>query len=255
VSLVLTGAHTQYLTRVQGMPESTIKKLNKMIDNHIHAKRGERKSNTISIEQLQRPIEEGGLGVLNIPARNDTIELMRLKQYLRPDGLRPIWAYLADLILAECAAKKYKGVGTQALRNQFIQNWNSNLKNSAMPDSLKRMIRAARKHQVQFAPEILNKELRLNVDIWFHPEIEGRTPAYKDRWSRCQKETHAIQTVNDMRNHAQKNEYHEHTPNDENCGCPHCFQDRADGCEMPNECRQSALQKLSKLKIEWRPET
>ncbi|KAH6917578.1 hypothetical protein BKA70DRAFT_1044897, partial [Coprinopsis sp. MPI-PUGE-AT-0042] len=180
---------------------------------------------------------------------------MRLKQYLRPDGLRPIWAYLADLILAECAAKKYKGVGVQALRNQFIQNWNSNLKNSAMPDSLRRMIKAARKHQVQFTPETLNKELQLNVDIWFHPEIEGRAPVYKDRWSRCQKETHAIQTVNDMRNHAQKNEYHEHTPNDENCGCPHCFQDRADGCEIPDECRRNTLQKLSKLKLEWRPET
>ncbi|KAH6902972.1 hypothetical protein BKA70DRAFT_1024567, partial [Coprinopsis sp. MPI-PUGE-AT-0042] len=249
----IVGAHTQYLTRVQGMPARTVKKLEKMMDNFVFAKRGEKKQNTIGIKQLRRPVDEGGLGLLDIEARNDAIELMRLKQYLRPDGLRPIWAYLADLILADCAVEKYKkAVGT----NQFVQSWSSNIRSKAMPTSLSRMIRAARRHKVQFAPEMMNLELKQNVDYWYHPHPSGtRAPLYNDKWGKCQRNVHALQSVSDMRNHTRKNEYHDHTLNDEDCGCPLCFQDRADGCENPSKCRQNAILKLSKLGINWRPET
>jgi hypothetical protein len=71
----------------------------------------------IALENLHRPIEEGGLDLIDIKARNDAIELTWLKDYLDFSPSRPVWAKITDLIID---ASMPQGPNTQARINTFL---------------------------------------------------------------------------------------------------------------------------------------
>lgn len=86
----------QFLTKAQGMPTNIEETLTKMARDFIWEGSTKRK---IALENLQRPIEEGGLNLLDIQARNDAIEITWLKTYLDFSPTRPTWAKITDLII------------------------------------------------------------------------------------------------------------------------------------------------------------
>lgn len=51
---------------------------------------------------------KGGKKVLDIEARNEAIELMKLKRYLSSDEQRPAWAFIADVLFAKNARENLK---------------------------------------------------------------------------------------------------------------------------------------------------
>jgi hypothetical protein len=53
----------------------------------------------ITLENLQTPINEGGLNLIDIRVRNDAIEIMWLKTYLNFSPSCPTWAKITDLII------------------------------------------------------------------------------------------------------------------------------------------------------------
>ncbi|EIW59708.1 uncharacterized protein TRAVEDRAFT_121245, partial [Trametes versicolor FP-101664 SS1] len=80
------GGRTQFLAKAQGMPKSVESVITRMVadfiwngDKHPH----------VSRDTLYAPASEGGLNVLNIGARNDAIDIMRLKDYLNMTETRP----------------------------------------------------------------------------------------------------------------------------------------------------------------------
>ncbi|KAF8981933.1 hypothetical protein BDQ17DRAFT_1262602, partial [Cyathus striatus] len=70
----IISSHTQYLTRAQGMPPSILTTLSKLMDNFVFNKKGNTIHNSIGINILQLPIEEGGQNLLDINIRNTAIE-------------------------------------------------------------------------------------------------------------------------------------------------------------------------------------
>lgn len=69
----VVGGHTQFLTKAQGMPAKIEKGFTKMIQDFMWE---EDSSPQIALDALQRPIEEGGLNLLDLEARNEAIEIM-----------------------------------------------------------------------------------------------------------------------------------------------------------------------------------
>ena len=57
----------------------------------------------MALEHLSKPIEDGGLNILDIRARNEAIEMMRLKSYLDLTPSRPAWATVTDLLINAAA--------------------------------------------------------------------------------------------------------------------------------------------------------
>jgi len=80
------GGHTQFLTQVQGMPDAVEKALMKIATTFIWDNDS---SPRIALHMLQRPLEEGGLNLLNINTRNEAIDIMWLKTYLNFTQTRP----------------------------------------------------------------------------------------------------------------------------------------------------------------------
>ncbi|KAM5543385.1 hypothetical protein V8D89_002970, partial [Ganoderma adspersum] len=94
---MIVGGMTQFLTDVQRMPESVQRRLTKIIRNYIW----DDKHNTpVGMEHLYLPKNRGGLGLLDLEARNEAIDIMWLKAYLDFGESRQLWAYLADDLLA-----------------------------------------------------------------------------------------------------------------------------------------------------------
>ncbi|KAI9064311.1 hypothetical protein FKP32DRAFT_1557020, partial [Trametes sanguinea] len=72
------AGRTQFLAKAQGMPESILKRLQRMMAAFLW----NGKAPTVAVETLHTPVSAGGLGLLNLKHRNDAIELLWLKHYL-----------------------------------------------------------------------------------------------------------------------------------------------------------------------------
>ncbi|KAF6745107.1 hypothetical protein DFP72DRAFT_776231, partial [Ephemerocybe angulata] len=77
----IVGSFTQYLTRVQGMPEATVRTLEKIIDDFVFNKNGARINNAVAIATLKAPLHEGGFKLIDLRSRNEAIALMILQRY------------------------------------------------------------------------------------------------------------------------------------------------------------------------------
>ena len=75
----------------------------------------------MALEYLYKPIDEGGLNILNISARNEAIEIIWLKSYLDITPSRPAWAIVTNLLINAAAPP---GTSVIARINTFTQSWN-----------------------------------------------------------------------------------------------------------------------------------
>lgn len=89
---MMVGGQTQYMSNVQGTPDSVEKEIIKIIRNFAW----DDKRASINLQMLYQPIDKGGLGFLDIQSRNEAINIMWLKRYLTFGDDRPTWAYVAD---------------------------------------------------------------------------------------------------------------------------------------------------------------
>ncbi|OSD02736.1 hypothetical protein PYCCODRAFT_1344237, partial [Trametes coccinea BRFM310] len=87
---MVVGGLTQFLADVQSLPKTSIQKLEKAIRKYIW---GENRIPPVKMEQLYMPWTSGGLGILDLQARNEAINIMWLRSYLMTDEQRPTWAF------------------------------------------------------------------------------------------------------------------------------------------------------------------
>ena len=242
------GGRTQYLTRVQGMPGSVLKRLTKITQNFVW--NGEKPM--IKADTLQSNILEGGKKILNIHARNDAIELMKCKTYLNFGKDRPEWALIADRLIANCITDTQK-IDRSSAVNIFLQTWTVNTnKKSKLPASLLSMLQVAKAYGITIDPPLPHPDLAKVMPIWHHT---GTDPAKRSRnnyyWARCHRETHKISTVGDMYNYVYK------TPPQhllcKNCACQACRHARQLGCTNPKLCRMEGRRILDTLLEKWLP--
>ena len=114
----IIGGHTQFLAKAQGMPTHIENAITKMTQDFIW---DESTSPRMALEHLYRPLEEGGLSILNISARNEAIELTWLKSYLNLTPTRATWTIVTDLLINAVAPP---GTSAIARINAFTQAWN-----------------------------------------------------------------------------------------------------------------------------------
>ena len=263
ITQMIIGGMTQYLAKVQGMPESALKTLKKLIRNFAWS--GESKP-TVSMQHLSNGISAGGKKVLDIYARNEAIQLTWIQSYLKLDESRPTWALLADEIL-KCdipGEPKTLAATPNAQINQFLQSWHSriNKKNTQdendnhIPDDLREMLKIAKKHGVRLeaihpAPIILTA-LPAIRNIQTNPQHKPDTLC--DKYGKCIRNKHLVRTVKDMVILAM------HTPRNhkknKKCKCAKCVNIRTDTngkCKHPNKCIERANGLLKTLNERWNP--
>ncbi|KAJ7059507.1 hypothetical protein C8F01DRAFT_989294, partial [Mycena amicta] len=185
---------TQYRAQTDTMPEDVEKRLTKVISDFMN----EGKGPLIARAVLEAPIAMGGKKVVNLKARNQAINIMKLKTYLDLDiHKRAKWAFFADKIFANHRTKGHP-MRDDAVYNPFLQHWLPTTRRQrngdSMNASLKGMIKAAAKHGVELEPPSVAG--LLEMPIWHHygQDLSKRqvnnAPAHL-----CLREAHKVMTV------------------------------------------------------------
>jgi len=90
ITQMIIGGMTQYLAKVQGMPEAVIKTLERLTRRFAWNGEG---TPTVAMAHMSDDKEQGGRKVLDVTARNEAIQLTWVQAYLRMGEERPTWAF------------------------------------------------------------------------------------------------------------------------------------------------------------------
>ena len=188
------GGITQYMTMVQGMPKAIENSLNTMIRKFIW--KGAHIP-PVNLDTLCLPIEEGGISLLDIEARNKAIKLTWIKHYLDLLQHRPMWAWAADALISASTSSNAGAITCSARINMFLQDWKpSTSYKSKLPHYLKCMINTAKKHQVSFTAIKLSHHAKTKLPIWYHLGALWKLRAMNNSAKgKCLHNTHNINTV------------------------------------------------------------
>ncbi|KAF5381553.1 hypothetical protein D9615_005523 [Tricholomella constricta] len=253
----IIGGYTQFLTRVQGMPKVVENRLDKMSREYMW---NGAKIPPVNRATLNQETSKGGQKCLNIKARNEAIELTKLRSYLRFDDERPRWAKVADELMGRNISTRRRVRDETSIVNPYLQNYTvkTRMSNTTLPESLIRMLRTADKHNVSFAPIALSTELKNEMPMWYHVGVtNNKTLINNDDWARCQRHNHKITTVGEMLTYINKRP----TPGERthkervNCACKCCQRSRRLGCQNPDKCRKVGKKSLNALSDKWHPKS
>ena len=250
----IIGGLTQYLTMAQGMPDNVesafIKMIRKFIWNDdLHPRLG--------LDILQRPVNEGGLNLLNLKARNEAIEIMWLKAYLNFSPSRPAWAIVTDHLIDAAAPMS---TNPEARENTFLQNWNPITKGARaaiMGKDTSRMIKTARKYNTNLEALRLTPQIRSMLPTWYH--LASRPAPIVGAAARCLLARHKSAKVADLvkisaRIRLPNTEPTPHVPRIY-CYCQDCITDRDGGCCNPHACALEAQKRLELIDTRLNPLT
>lgn len=260
------GGHTQYLTRVQGMPANVLTKLTARISSFMWD--GTRP--TINFETLQAPFERGGRRLLDLAARNEAIELRKYQQYCKIGNERPRWAYVADEIMETNIGEYSPILDDASISNLPLQKTAlaPGSRIAPLPKKMIRMLQTKKKYNVVFDPPAIDKNLRRELPLWYH--ISGiqnttntqnnDTPTTRSvNWANlkeatCLRQYHLVVTVGDAISAAEPLQSTRHKAR-RNCICDACKKYCCRGCENPHLCMMKARKIIAALPTRFRPAT
>ncbi|KAL1939020.1 hypothetical protein VTO73DRAFT_10280 [Trametes versicolor] len=248
---MVVGGMTQFMTNVQRMPEQVAKRFTKLIRDFVW---DDKPYTPVAMDYLYLPREQGGIGLLDIAARNDAIDVMWLKAYLAQGTPRPLWALVADDLLARAAPKDAVPRELALRSNTFTQNWSPKLR-GLMPE-LKAIVEAAKKWGLRQEGLAFSRNILHAMPIWDHAHsdlvkihrLAGRSAA-----SLCLKKNHGVRTVGECEELAAGLNGRAHTGTS-GCTCESCERRiTTDGCSNPHRCYVRAKLLLDTLPPKWDP--
>ncbi|KAI0697713.1 hypothetical protein C8T65DRAFT_582388 [Cerioporus squamosus] len=202
-----------------------------------------------------KPVEEGGLNVLDLKARNDAIDVICLKEYLDTTPSRPKWVYLADALMSRAILQGDSNVEPKARINKFLQTWDVSLsRHNKLPEDLRRMVKVAGKYGLKICAKKPAKVLRLAMPVWYHVGKSGGRSVANTLASKCLRENHGVCSVLDALVVARRLNEDDGTHRQKaSCACALCQIDRNDGCDNPHRCAMAAMKMTEKLHPVWNP--
>jgi ribonuclease HI len=235
---MVVGGMTQFLTKAQGMPAMITKRLTTILRECLWD--GKKTPPGLSLQQLMKPRQEGGINLLNIEARNQAIDLTWLNTYIDRSKKRPLWAFALDAIINcinDTGITEQNDIHTflTTLRPSGRQKKNG----KQIPRPLITLLQTAKKHNLTFAPRKLSKALKRQMPAWFHIGVPPKL--YHKNKTECLRTRHRAIYVKDLLKICKRlnNVNSKHTPYPE-CRCKDCRQDRTRGCPNPHKCAQHA---------------
>ncbi|THU77988.1 hypothetical protein K435DRAFT_597321, partial [Dendrothele bispora CBS 962.96] len=188
---------------------------------------------------------------------------MWLKRYLDFSTERPLWALLADTILATNVPSSERNIPVEIRINTYLQSWKTAMTiRSNQPPDLLRMIKVGQKYGLRIEGISFERNILREMPIWYHtqaaPKIRRLT---NSRASKCLQNKHILTKVGEAEDLAavlpvaiiEGRLVNEHTNND-HCECRDCIELRQSiNCEHPHTCMLRAQELLDTLPEKWDP--
>ncbi len=248
---MIIGGMTQFFTTVQRMPDIIATRLTKIMREYLW---DDRHNTPVSMEHVCLPVELGGLGMLDLEARSEAIDIMWLKAYLDFSENRPIWAFLADDLLATHVTKDCRPRDVSLRTNPFLQRWNPRA--NGLPAELQGIMNVARKYRVRLEGLAFSRQMLSDMPMWDHIHADrirqGRL-TFPSKLLACLQHKHLVVTVRDFVNLAGTLDHADHCSRAA-CKCPRCSALRTGtGCSYPHLCATRAREILNTLPAKWDP--
>jgi exonuclease III len=246
---MVVGGTTQYLTKVQEMPERIEKRLTNIIWDFTWD--GNARSAPINRETMHAQLLEGGKKIMDLRARNDAIQLTWLQAYMKVED-RPTWAFYADNLFRIAAPQYGRMIDKEAMTNPFLQNWRPRTNaGSTLPNELKSLVKTADKYCAKLDGIEMGNEIRDDVPIWLHTEESRYMRQTTNRpAAKCMRSVHGIITAGQMQGMTDNTEQH---TNRQTCQCVDCNNWREMGCRNPLLCKTLSSRILASMTERWRP--
>ncbi len=248
---MIVGGMTQFFTMVQRMPDDIIARLNKVIRGYLW---DDRRNSPVGLSHVCLPVERGGLGILDLASRSEAIDVMWLKAYLDFSGKRPIWAALADDLLASHVPKDCRPKLASLRINPFLQRWKPKVR--GLPSELQGIMNAARKYGLRLEGLALSRKIQGSMPMWDHlhaDRIRLSRLSIPLRLLTCLQIKHKAVTVDDFIQLAATLTAPSHKPR-ATCNCTGCSPLRlTTGCANPHLCGVRARDMLDTLTGKWDP--
>ena len=246
IILMVIGAMTQFLAKVQGMPKEVTLRLEKRARKFLWA---EKEKVRINQETIHAPFEQGGRYLLDIASRNEVIAVMWLKSYLNFGPKRPDWAYVADSIVALNSPTSQRGIDKGIKINPFLQSWDTQI--YKLPNDLQALFKTGRKYGIRLEGRIFSQDIIHEMPIWYHIESSG---VRRLNTGKCLRKVHGIKTVGDAKALATNLKFRGHR-NRRNCRCTQCRTILSSTeCNNPHKCYTRAQQLIDALPTKWNPQ-
>jgi hypothetical protein len=160
---MVVGSMTQYMAKVQGMPKEVETRLEKRIRKFLWA---EKTCVTVNQETVYATMDQGGKGLLDIVTRNKVIAVTWLKSYLSFGDERPLWAFVADELLARKAQEADSNVDLDIRVNTYLQTWDTKV--TELKPDLAAMVKVATNHALRLDGLAIARNVQREMLIRFH---------------------------------------------------------------------------------------
>ena len=195
----LIQSRALYLAMANEMPKSIAQRMTKQMKSFTW----ENKRPLMNWMDATQPNENGGLGLPDIEARLEAIQVMWLKKYLAPLTERPIWAFVTDQIVFKYT-QKTPAVNDRNKINWVLQTWDiTNTKERKIPDYIKEMLKNGRKYNIGYDTIVAGKDQRRKMPLWHHVGVLDNY-SWNKKLASCLRLTHKIRTVGDLEDYMAK---------------------------------------------------
>jgi exonuclease III len=196
----LVHSRALFLATVCGMPKNIENQVMEITKDFLW---DGRKRGLITMDQASRKHAEGGLGIPDISARLEAIEIVWLKKWLESQN-RPAWAALTDEIL-RLNVTPAPHIEPRNKISWLLQSWHeSQAKSAKIPNTITRMLKVARKYNIGIDFLHARKSTINKMPIWHHPAIKNNYLWNKPA-AKCLRNKHKIETVEDLETFAFSN--------------------------------------------------
>ncbi|KAJ7140526.1 hypothetical protein C8R43DRAFT_892741, partial [Mycena crocata] len=188
---MVVGGMTQYMAKVQGMPVDVEARLEKRIRNFLW---DDKTNVTINKETVYAPVDMGGRNLLDIVTRNEAIAVTWLKSYLSFGDDRPLWAFVADEIMAKTPLGTDTNVDIGLRLNSYLQSWR--VKKAELCTDLKTMVEVGDRYNVQMEALGVSRIAQREAVIWYHEKSRsGKALFSMGKAVTCLRKKHEVITV------------------------------------------------------------
>ncbi|THU92022.1 hypothetical protein K435DRAFT_672931, partial [Dendrothele bispora CBS 962.96] len=185
---------------------------------------------------------------------------MWLKRYLALGPNRPLWALLADALLAINVPTYENNIPKDLRKNCYLQTWTTSTNSrSSQPTDLLRMIKTGHKYGLRIEGLAFERAILRDMPIWYHIFAEPRIRRLTgSNTSKCLRSKHNLQTVGEAEDLAAplimiNGRQSRHRPNNQ-CNCRDCTEIRVTtNCDHPHLCMVRAQELLDTLPPKWDP--
>ena len=191
----LIQSKAMFLATVNGMPKNVEEKMKSMFKDFLWngKKRGLMGWNQIIAER-----EQGGLGIPDVRARVEAIEIMWLKKWLAPNESKAKWTYILDEILKSNVAKAPM-IDMESRISWIKQSWHeTEAKPPRMSKGVRNILKVARKYNITLEPLKYDKGMKEKEPLWHNRLMSEANYQWNKKSARCIRVNHKVETIGDL---------------------------------------------------------